>query len=87
MAQTQKALHLVAKQGALKLATGQAIPKPGPGLLAVKIHATALNPIDWKVQKLGFFVDWFPAVLGTDIAGEVVEIGEGVEKWKRGDRM
>ena len=39
-----------------------------------------MNPVDWKIQKHGWFVNEYPAVLGTDIAGEVVELGEGVSE-------
>jgi len=53
----------------------------------VKIYATSLNPVDWKVQKYGIFIQTFPAILGTDISGEVEEIGEGVVDFKKGDRV
>ena len=51
------------------------------------IHATALNPVDWKIQKLGYFVDKFPAVIGSDSSGEVVEVGEDVTNFTKGDRV
>jgi len=64
------------------------IPKPGSGELLVKVKAAALNPIDWIIQR-GYFpmVDTFPAVLGTDAAGDVVEVGEGVTNFAKGDRV
>jgi NADPH:quinone reductase-like Zn-dependent oxidoreductase len=50
----QKALLLLEKHG--KFAVGsREIEKPGPQELLIKVHATALNPIDWKIQKYGFF--------------------------------
>jgi NADPH:quinone reductase-like Zn-dependent oxidoreductase len=84
---TQKALQLTSKQGSFELVSNQPIYKPGPGYVLVKILATSLNPVDWKVQEMGIFVDRYPAILGTDIAGEVVELGEGVTRWKKGDKM
>ncbi|KAJ2936606.1 hypothetical protein H1R20_g484, partial [Candolleomyces eurysporus] len=56
------------------------VPKPGKDEVLVKIYSSALNPVDWKVQKHGLYVENYPAVLGTDIAGEVVQLGEGVSE-------
>lgn len=83
---TQKALMLESAQGKFVVGTRN-IPKPGPGQLLVKVLATGLNPIDWKIQKYDVFVKEFPAVLGSDLAGEVVTVGEGVTSFKEGDRM
>ena len=76
----QKALLLTSKKGPLAIGT-RPIPQPGKGQVLVKIKAVGLNPVDWKIQDYGIFVpdDGYPAVLGTDIAGDVVEAGEGVE--------
>ncbi|KAJ7675259.1 chaperonin 10-like protein [Mycena rosella] len=82
----QKALLLESKNGALVLGT-RPIPTPGAGDLLVKIHAAGLNPVDWKIQAYGIFLEDFPAVLGTDFAGEVEALGEGVEGFQKGDRV
>ncbi|KAF8650052.1 hypothetical protein AX16_005442 [Volvariella volvacea WC 439] len=63
------------------------IYKPGPGDLLVRIKAAALNPIDWKIHRHNFFIKSYPAILGTDAAGEIVEVGEGVTRFKPGDRV
>ena len=55
--------------------------------MLVKVHAAALNPVDWKIQKYGIFIETFPAILGSDVAGEVVELGAGVSSFKVGDRV
>ncbi|KAK7444346.1 hypothetical protein VKT23_015358 [Stygiomarasmius scandens] len=62
---------------------------PGPGELLIKVHAVALNPLDWKVQAYGIFYEDYPLVLGNDVAGEVVGLGEGVDanKWRVGERV
>ncbi|KAF8072226.1 chaperonin 10-like protein [Lyophyllum atratum] len=83
---TQKALLLESKQGRFVVDT-RPIPKPGPDELLVKVLATALNPVDWKIQKYGAFINDFPAVLGTDGAGEVQEVGEGVTAFSKGDKV
>jgi NADPH:quinone reductase-like Zn-dependent oxidoreductase len=62
--------------------------KPGPGELLVEIRAAGLNPADWKVQtKYLPIIDKFPAILGSDAAGIVKEIGENVSDFAIGDRM
>lgn len=82
----QKALLLEAKQG--QFIVGQRpIPTPGVGQLLVKVYATALNPVDWKIQQSGNWVDKYPTVVGTDIAGEVVEVGQGVVNFAKGQRV
>lgn len=86
MATQQKALWLKSKQGSFEVGDKD-IPKPGPGEILVKIHATALNPVDWKIQASGRFYDKYPAVLGLDSAGTVEEVGEGVSIFKQGDRV
>ena len=86
MATKQKSLHLLEKQGSFAVQETD-IPKPGPGELLVEIHATALNPVDWKIQAYGLFIEKFPAVLGTDSAGIVKKVGEGVTGFSVGDRV
>jgi len=82
----QNALIITEKYGNFVRGT-RPIPQVGPGEVLVKVKAAALNPADWKIQKYGFLVDEYPAVLGSDIAGDVVEIGEGVTRFSVGDRV
>ncbi|KAI0091079.1 GroES-like protein [Irpex rosettiformis] len=83
---THKALLLLEKQG--KYAVQDIpTPKPGPGELLIEIKATGLNPVDWKIHDYAFFVTEYPAILGTDSAGTVKEIGEGVTGFAVGDRV
>lgn len=82
----QKALILQSKQGEFAVVEKD-IPKPGAGELLVKIHAAALNPLDWKIQKFGIIIDKFPALLGAEGAGTVEEVGEGVQGFTKGDRV
>eukprot|EP00253_Pinus_taeda_P015503 PITA_15503 len=65
------------------------VPKPGPGELLVKIRAAALNPVDFK-RRNDLFKNAgpdFPIVPGCDAAGVVVEVGNGVSKFKNGDEV
>lgn len=82
----QKALVLTAKQGPFAVQIID-VPKPASGELLIKIQATALNPVDWKIQAYGIFIEKFPAVIGSDIAGTVEELGEGVTGFAKGDRV
>jgi NADPH:quinone reductase-like Zn-dependent oxidoreductase len=86
MSPQQKALVLVEKQGGFEVAS-RSIPSPGNGQLLVKVQSAALNPVDYKIQEHGIFVDHYPAVLGMDIAGTVEEVGEGVENFSKGDNV
>jgi NADPH:quinone reductase-like Zn-dependent oxidoreductase len=63
------------------------MPKAGKDQVVIKNHAVAVNPVDWKIQDYDFFVKQYPMVLGTDVAGEVHEVGEGVTHVKKGDRV
>ncbi|KII89427.1 hypothetical protein PLICRDRAFT_109504 [Plicaturopsis crispa FD-325 SS-3] len=86
MSVQQKALLLQSKQGEFEVGSRD-IPKPGPGELLVKVQSAALNPVDWKIQAFGLFFNEYPVVLGSDAAGEVEEVGEGVTGYKKGDRV
>jgi NADPH:quinone reductase-like Zn-dependent oxidoreductase len=65
-------------------------PHPGPGQVRVVVHAASINPFDWKVRS-GYMKDQltleFPAILGSDAAGVVDEIGEGVTGVNLGDAV
>ncbi|KAG2074192.1 GroES-like protein [Suillus decipiens] len=86
MSLQQKALFLSEKQGNFELGSRR-IPSPGAGQLLVKIQSAALNPIEHKKRDTGIFLTHYPAVLGSDIAGIVEEIGEGVDNFRKGDRV
>ncbi|RYP59271.1 hypothetical protein DL770_010242 [Monosporascus sp. CRB-9-2] len=61
--------------------------KPGPGEVLVAVTAMAVNPVDWKIQDVGMFINEWPAILGEDVAGEIVEVGEGVTNVSKGQRV
>ena len=82
---TQLALLLDAPRGNWVVAERE-IPKPAPGEVLVKLLVTALNPSEWRIRTFALpFVTEYPAVLGIDGAGEVVEFGEGVKTLSKGD--
>ncbi len=60
------------------------VPVIGAGEILVKVHATGIcgsDVMEWyRIKKA-------PKVLGHEITGEIVEVGEGVDKYKKGDRV
>jgi L-iditol 2-dehydrogenase len=61
-----------------------AVPDIGPGEMLLKIKASGIcgsDVLEWyRVPKA-------PRVLGHEVAGEIVEAGEGVDKFRPGDRV
>ena len=63
-------------------------PRPGPGEVLVRIRASALNHLDVDVREgISRFPVNLPHTLGIEVAGDVEEVGEGVEGWQHGDRV
>ncbi|KAH8101000.1 GroES-like protein [Cristinia sonorae] len=84
----QHALAILTKKGAWGLIPA-GVEQPGPGEILVRVESTALNPIDWKVQATEYsnYMQEYPAILGSDSAGVVVAVGEGVDNLAVGDRV
>ena len=64
------------------------VPSPAAGEVLVKTIAVSINPIDWKLRSgdlKNFMPLAFPAVLGRELSGEVVELGEGVKTLEIGE--
>ena len=53
-------------------------PKPGPGELLIQVKSVALNPADNNMRNHGYLMTRWPTVIGFDMAGLVIEAGEGV---------
>jgi len=65
-------------------------PAINPDQLLVKVYASSVSPIDWKIRQgmLKFLTgSKFPLILGFDVAGEVVEVGNRVTCFKVGDAI
>ncbi|KAI0080914.1 GroES-like protein [Panus rudis PR-1116 ss-1] len=82
----QKALFLLKKQGDWAVQPTE-VYTPGPGELLVRLEAIALNPVDWKIREYGVYVEHYPAILGSDAAGVVAKVGEGVTSFAVGDKV
>jgi NADPH:quinone reductase-like Zn-dependent oxidoreductase len=66
------------------------MPVIGPDEVLIKVAASSVNPIDWKVrsgkskEKMPIT---FPFILGWDVAGTVEETGVLVTSFKKGDKV
>lgn len=90
MSDKNQAAYLAAKS-ARPLQVQQApVTSPGPNEVLIRNKAVAINPVDWAKQLAGDFVFSYiryPFVLGSDVAGEVVEVGKSVKCVQVGDRV
>lgn len=63
-------------------------PHPGPGEARVRIHVSGVNPTDWKARRSGGrSLEAGFQVPNQDGAGEIDEVGEGVESARLGERV
>lgn len=86
---TNTAAWLGAKQAELEVRPAP-YTSPRENEIVVKNRAVAINPVDWIIQVAGNLTySWikYPSVLGHDLAGEVVEVGAAVTRFKVGDRV
>jgi NADPH:quinone reductase-like Zn-dependent oxidoreductase len=70
----------------------QDLPRPAlrPEEVLIKVHAASINPVDWKIRSgmLRMITgSKFPMMLGRECAGEVVETGGEVKKFRKGDQV
>jgi NADPH:quinone reductase-like Zn-dependent oxidoreductase len=65
-------------------------PQPGAGEVLIRVHATSVNPIDWKVRA-GYMKDFiphsFPLIPGWDVSGVIEKIGSKTSRFKKGDEV
>lgn len=67
-----------------------AYPHPSPHQITIQNRATAINPIDRAIQEAGlafFPFLTYPHILGSDVAGSVIETGSKISRFKIGDRV
>lgn len=62
-------------------------PQTRPGHVLIRVRASSVNPVDYKIRSGMPIAPDFPAVLHGDVAGEVVEVGEGVSDFAVGDAV
>jgi len=63
-------------------------PECGPGQLLVRVLATSVNPVDYKIRQAGSWAQVKPpAIIGYDAAGTVEAVGAGVTGFATGDAV
>jgi NADPH:quinone reductase-like Zn-dependent oxidoreductase len=65
-------------------------PVPGPNEVVVKLSATSVNPIDWKIRRgdrKASMTLQFPVILGRDVAGEISAAAAGASDFKIGQKV
>jgi NADPH:quinone reductase len=64
-------------------------PKPDRGELLIRTVAAGVNPVDWKIREgsLSKNSHGFPLIPEWDVAGVVEELGEGCQRFRKGDRV
>jgi NADPH2:quinone reductase len=67
-----------------------AIPDLKPGHVLVKVAASSVNPVDYKIREAGAelpFAPALPAILGMDFAGTVVGVADDVHDYQLNDEV
>lgn len=66
-----------------------ATPENQPGHVLIRVAATSVNPVDYKIRSgaVADIAPEFPAILHGDVAGVVEAVGENVEQFKLGDEV
>lgn len=65
-------------------------PKPAADEVLIKIFATSVNPVDWKIReglRKEKFPTNFPLILGWDVSGVIEEVGSAVTSLKVGEEV
>jgi 2-desacetyl-2-hydroxyethyl bacteriochlorophyllide A dehydrogenase len=65
-------------------------PQVGPNGVLVQVHASSVNPMDWKLRKGLLSALWnlrFPVIWGCDLSGVVAQVGSAVTLFKPGDEV
>ena len=91
MAPTNRAAWLTAAKSKPLDIKDAPYPSPTGNQIVVRACALAINPVDWLLQEQGtsLMFTWlkYPCILGTDVAGKIVEVGSSITRFKAGDRV
>ena len=65
--------------------------RPEPSLreqdILIQVHATSVNPVDYKIRRGNMVTRKFPLILGYDVSGTVAALGKAVTQFKLGDEV
>lgn len=89
--QTMKAIQVQQYGGPEELRLEEvARPEPGAGEVLIRVHATGVLPIEWKIRQGAFqaFMPMrFPYIPGSAVAGVVEAVGPGVSEFRQGQAV
>ena len=72
----------------LNLEENYADPQAGEGQVVIRVRATSLNYHDvFTCRGMPGIKIPMPMIIGLDVAGEIFEVGSGVDGWNTGDRV
>jgi len=74
----------------LKYSEEVTIPDFAPNQVLIKTYAAGVNPLDIRMRNGDLSVllgSKFPMILGNDVSGLIVKVGENVTKFKPGDEV
>lgn len=83
-------LNAYGEQEQLEYLDNVPMPELAANDVLIKVHAAAVNPVDWKVRKgylAGILNHQLPLILGWDVSGEIVAMGVNVKGWQLGDAI
>jgi len=66
------------------------VPQPGRGQVLIRVAASSINPVDWKIMAsfaLKPLTLFGPKVMGFDVAGTIEAVGAGCSRLKTGDEV
>ncbi len=66
------------------------VPTPAADEVLIKVYATSVNPIDWKMRNGGYkgkFTVHLPLTPGWDVSGVIEQAGEDVKNLRKGDEV
>ena len=66
------------------------VPVPAKDEVLIRVHATSVNPVDWKIregQRKEKFPSILPLTIGWDVSGVIEALGEKVGNFRIGDEV
>lgn len=66
------------------------VPQPEKDEVLIRVHATSVNPVDWKIregQRKEKFPSKLPLTLGWDVSGVIESLGDQVGHFRKGDEV
>jgi NADPH:quinone reductase len=81
---------VITRFGGPEVFMAREVPKPQPraGKVLVRVHATSVNPVDYKIRQAGSWAGIEPpAIIGYEVSGVVEAVGSEVQNLAVGDEV